>query len=473
MYSPSLSAHSRQVPRRVITPSDLDRYLNYYAPRIRSIKPPLPLYDEGPLTWVSSQALQALQAATDCQPGVLSPLLEEFDWTYLMFSALFDLEGYVGKDHMEGASLCMSLFLGQNLKHLTFSSFYDDPTHLTAIQSTAEKFPHLKSVSIALGNVAGSNGSRFLHTYLHASSWDFLETLDIGVDRPNTCLPYLPHPTTFHTIATLPRLKKLALNGLSNIALAPTSSSVKHRRLFSTLTDLELGMARMAEMISVLQLLPANHGLTSLTLGVKLTPSLEELKLAIDTIVALCNPRVLQNLELRVDMLSSGAVESLDLDEEAGLDISPLLVFQKLTKLTVHVDWNIQLTPGLLEQIPKAWPSLEELEFYSIATSTRIPLINHLQVLNLINRLPSLKELVIRFDATKVSGDEVVEGAPFPLKYLGVGDSPISSPSKVLRFLKANLPLIEPPDINWVMDWDTPVHRKRWESVRQSMGSTY
>ena len=63
-----------------------------------------------------------------------------------MSAALFDLKGHVGKDFMEGASPCMSLFLGPNLKHIEFSTFYDNPIHLTAIQSTAKKLPLLQSV---------------------------------------------------------------------------------------------------------------------------------------------------------------------------------------------------------------------------------------------------------------------------------------------------------------------------------------
>ncbi|KAJ3544809.1 hypothetical protein NMY22_g2646 [Coprinellus aureogranulatus] len=103
--------------QRTITASDLQRYLNYYARRIRSFRP----HPQPNMTWLSVEALQAIQLATDWQPGVLSPLLKACQMTPPGTRTSW----YLNPDFANKLAPCMALFIGSGLKCLEFSSFGD------------------------------------------------------------------------------------------------------------------------------------------------------------------------------------------------------------------------------------------------------------------------------------------------------------------------------------------------------------
>lgn len=409
------------------------------------------------MTWVSSQVLHGLQVATDLQVGVFSPLLEFFDWEDLVPETL---QFYVRNlEAISNISLCMPMFIGTSLKRINLSALSDDPLYLTIVHSTAKRLSHLKELTIALGVDDGA--AAFLRNYMDASPFESLETLAVYSQRSNS---YISSPT-LHVLATLPQLKSLTLHGLVDVIPLTSDAPLSG---FRTLTILHISTERLSVLIIFLQCLTPDNALTKITITT--TDDDSTLQFAIDTISVRCNPLALQSLEINIheDGSDDELEEQLELDVEGGLDNTSLLALKKLTELSLLVTGSIRLTPNLVALFPTAWPTLQTLKLESMFPSSHIPFINHSHFLTLIQDLPNLEQLAIRFDATRVTGHEVVPGAPFYLKALGVGDSPISSPSRVLAFLKANVSLPHVPTFPQFRSWKTPVFHERWQAVQRS-----
>jgi hypothetical protein len=359
----------------------------------------------------------------------------------------------------------MSLFIGPTLKSVDVPLCYDEgPLHLTTLQSIPQWIPQLKKLALWIEGTDGVKNTSLFQQYLQASPWEHLEVLTtFSVEScPVPCFPL----SVIRLLSKLPRLQELDLQHSvvpSPIPGDPTSG-------FSSLTVLKLAAPKLLDIVHFLQYLPSNNALADVRCIVEVDPhaNSQTLQLAINTIGNHCSPVALEKLTLCVNECDENDSEELDLDEWEGLDISPLLPFNKLADLFIKITSPILSTPDLVQQFPVAWPDMTKLVLDSIYPTSQIPFINHTHFLALLRGLPRLEHLALRFDATRIKSDEVAPGAPFRLKILDVGDSPLSSPSRVLKFLKANLSLREAPQINDFIEWKIQLYQNRWMAVKAS-----
>ncbi|KAJ3514666.1 hypothetical protein NMY22_g14661 [Coprinellus aureogranulatus] len=427
-----------QVLRRAIVPTDMTRYLDQYARRIHRFAPGL-----GRQIYVSSQVLQAMQVATDFKPGVLAPLLSAFQITWMKPESV---QLYASEENASGIGSYMWLFLPPGLKTLNFSASSSNALYLSSIQLTPTRLPNLTSLNIGIGYKCLETD--FVTEYLTSSTWDQLKDLHIYATCSDN-LPYLDVSAIQH-LASLPRLTKLRLDDLTEVP----SPHQFHEGMgngractarFASLAELVLSSLYCSDLVAFLNYLPPKVALTSLLCNAlseeEETLADQEAQRVIDAVHERCNPGTLQSLSLEVNEYGGEEEETVDLDEDAGLDIQPLLDFNKLTSLKFLINGRYRLAPETIERISEAWPNMETLDLRSTFCTTQIPRIDHSHILLLARKLPSLETLGIRFDATKITGSERGVGAPFPLKHLYVGDSPISSPSRVLSFLRGNFSL--------------------------------
>lgn len=228
---------------------------------------------------------------------------------------------------------------------------------------------------------------------------------------------------------------------------------------------------KLSVMVAFLQHIPRDNSMAKVSITADFSGNCGTLQRAVDTISKNCNPLALRELGLDVDTVGREGDAQLELDEQDGFDITSMLPFRKLKKLSIWIPCSIRLTPDLLELLPTTWPALKTLVLHSALPSNQIPSVNHSHLLDLLKGLPSLDQLTIRFNATEITGNEVFAGALFSLGRLNVCDSPISSPSRVLSFLKTNVSLTHPPEFPPFLGgrmWKTPVHLERWQTVQNS-----
>ncbi|TEB32568.1 hypothetical protein FA13DRAFT_261103 [Coprinellus micaceus] len=146
-------------------------------------------------------------------------------------------------------------------------------------------------------------------------------------------------------------------------------------------------------------------------------------------------------------------------------DIAPLLDFIGLRSLIINVPCNIQLTSPMIYKMLTAWPYLHCLVLAPSRSLSHPPSIDHTHVLELMQKLPNLRELGIRFNASGVAGQERIAGSPSKLRILRVGRSPICS-SGVITLLRSNFPHLEVLDITCEVGAnDGTMFRKRWEAA--------
>lgn len=448
-----------QVLRRSLVRSDLRRYLDHYAHRIRSILPELPEYGS---MWVSSQVLLAFQVATSFQAGAFSPRLEYFSWENLEPSRL---ENRFGPRAIGGFHPCMSLFIGPTLNSIDVALNCDEgPLYLTTLQSLPQWIPQLKKLTLWIDGLDGVTNTSLLQQYLQASPWEHLETF--STFYVESCPVLCFSSSVIRLLSRLPRLQELNLQRSEVPAPIPSDPTSG----FSSLTVLKLAAQKLLDIVHFLQYLPPNNALAYVKCVVEVDPDAngQSLQLVINTIENHCSPVALEKLRLCVNEWDENVGEQLDLDEWEGLDISPLLPFNDLADLFIKITSPILLTPDLVQQFPIAWPHMTKLSLDSMFPNSQIPFINHTHFLALLQGLPRLEHLALRFDATRIKGDELAPGAPFRLKILDVGDSPLSSPSRVLKFLKTNLSLKEAPRLNDFLEWKFQLYKDRWMAVKAS-----
>ena len=452
---------------RAITPADLKRYLDVYARRIRTISN----WDR--TVHVSSQVLQALQVATDFKPGALSPSLQRFDTATLKPDVLEETTGNYHSDINIGSTIW--LFVHPQMKAINISASSSDPLYLSSIHLTATRLPNLKELTIGIGYE--SLEDPFVDRYLEASSWEQLETLHVHVDCTDN-FAYLKRSTIQH-LARLPCLKELALHDMMDVP-PPLHALDLDGRVpllepwpypFPSLAILSLNAFVPSDITAFLGYLPPKSKLSSLVCDTLNEGSDEDTRRIIIMALQRCDHDALKAFTMKVNEVGEED-EAVELDEDGGLSIEPLLAF-KLHRIRIVINGPCRITPEIAAQIPAAWPAMKTMEFRSTFSTTQIPSIDHTHLLALVRSLPLLEHLGIRFNATKISGHELAAGAPLPLKTLYVGDSPISSPSKTTSFIKANFSLRKPPSTHWRKTWKIPLCRTRWEVVRTSfMGTT-
>lgn len=164
-----------------------------------------------------------------------------------------------------------------------------------------------------------------------------------------------------------------------------------------------------------------------------------------------------------------------DLEPSEDLDISGLLRFTKLKSIHIRPHkHSLELTPLDVKLIIDAWKDLETLDLGGEERCERgTPLLDQTHILHLLEGLPHLEDLRVHFDASRITGEESSIKAPFPLRRLCVGDSPIRSPSRVVRFMKTafvdgrlSLNIARRLPLHRLSSNRLSIHERRWMEVR-------
>ncbi|KAF6753203.1 hypothetical protein DFP72DRAFT_902184 [Ephemerocybe angulata] len=450
--------------QRDFLPADLHRYLKYYAHRIQHFSPRV----SPGMKMLSIEAFIALQTETSLQPGALSPRLKFCTW--LSPHHVKSAFGYKS-DFSRQLSPFMCLFVGESVVSLKFSdSRLDNPMDSVAIRATLKRLPHLKSLDFDR-----NFGSKFSSLLISSYSWDHLENLR----APDLSLASIAH------IAKMPQLRRLEFTGVIEQIVGADFSTFNESG-FLSLRELimKCNMEDFTGFGHIQRWLPVAHHLQECSVHEFWPASPASVRKALDDIKLKCSAQTLKKIDLTegtICMEHQAAQEEEDiLDKEyrEPLDLSPLHEFNQLEFLRVSVLGGVQLGPQALSQIPSIWPKLSTLDLLpSDEHNGRMPSIDHSHILQLLHSLPSLRVLRITFDTTQLSPDQPISSTPFNLRVLGVGYSPIISPSRVLKFLQAHLPQLESLQTPDLGDDDDPsigltMVQKRWKLVLETWEET-
>ncbi|KAJ7721275.1 hypothetical protein B0H16DRAFT_1602866 [Mycena metata] len=151
--------------------------------------------------------------------------------------------------------------------------------------------------------------------------------------------------------------------------------------------------------------------------------------------------------------------------------LRPLLMFPNLSSFTISSPFSVSLDNDFIDAMSIAWPKIENISFLVSTTTTRATL-SALSAFAL--RCPHLRYLELEFDASTVpQGPHPPTQAPrvrqTELMVLGVGDSPIESPTRVAHFLSAMFPGLEDIEANstqGLTDEEDETYQK-WREVRK------
>jgi hypothetical protein len=125
------------------------------------------------------------------------------------------------------------------------------------------------------------------------------------------------------------------------------------------------------------------------------------------------------------------------------LDISPLYALHQLKVIQVSLIHPVSLTLSDLEMIPTIWTNLVNLYLSPELPTRRPPSINHNHIVQLVQSLPSLVSLGLKFDASHITKRDCRTTLPSKLKTLCTGASPIRDPSRVVEWIQAHFPHLE------------------------------
>ncbi|KAF5332837.1 hypothetical protein D9611_005372 [Ephemerocybe angulata] len=411
-------------PRRAIAPEELDRYRSFYASRIRTI---------------------ALSTVGD--------VLLSFD----ALSALFTVSTLLGPDSLAPPKLqTLRLFLDpaesiHNFAMVTFLPIFVGKAEMeisTAMQAARQDVglvelamegkANLKTLAVSAYSRTEYGGGE-LWGFIRSQSWDTLESLT---------LPELP-PIAF--LGALPKLKHLSAAHVAEIAYKYVPIEARNS-WFPCLEELSLEAESFAPICAFIkQLAPTNQIRTATFSASNPAPALDVQQL-IDTVQKHMRPDHLEGLELSNGDLTDEQIETLepgppepeepiDMEFPGSIDITSLRRFSKLSMLLVNTRQRVQMSSHDLSAIPLVWPAMVSLDFCETALQGGTPLVDHTDVLHLVERLPALRWLGLPFDATRVRGtEESARGPHHVLEMLRVRGSPIASPSLVRTFMRRNFP---------------------------------
>ncbi|KAF8632185.1 hypothetical protein AX15_001953 [Amanita polypyramis BW_CC] len=151
-------------------------------------------------------------------------------------------------------------------------------------------------------------------------------------------------------------------------------------------------------------------------------------------------------------------------------DLSPLLAFTYLSKVSITARFGFDLDNKDLKTIISAWSHLQTLEIIPVRPSEHWPQINLEGLVIIARQCPSLESLTIAFDASE--GYENVEkpgggACNEKLRTLGVLHSPIGDPPKVAAFLSDIFPNLRSIFLYEHEDKEVPVGfeelQQKWE----------
>ncbi|KAF6749338.1 hypothetical protein DFP72DRAFT_545480 [Ephemerocybe angulata] len=430
---------------------DLRRYLTRYAYRIRNFKPAV----SAGMKMLSPDALLALQYATDFQPGALSPQLKHFQWI-----SLKSIADGLGDEFVRRLSSYMILFVGKTVDSINLSDANTStPLEMAAVRYILKRLPCLK----LLRDLPANDATPLPESLVTLVRWDRLESAVLA-GNPVTV-------RSLRHLASLPRLRQLTMMNLGITLPQGLSRAVTG---FTSLQDVTYACDRLPRVLEFLQHLPQTNIVQSiLFMGIKFcTPS--QLTEALRYAETYLNPETLFTMEIR-EKAGRPAPQSLEelieTDQPDPVDLQPLHVFSKLKVLCLKFRGGVRLTSKEIEGIPTTWPNLRVLILLpTILNSHRFPSIDHIHVSALLRSLPLLRKLGLQFNTTQILSDEPnAEPWVSDLQELSVGASPISSPSRVIDFIKAHLPRLSTLTIPKKSSGagEGTILERRWEAVHQ------
>ncbi|KAF5313413.1 hypothetical protein D9611_008516 [Ephemerocybe angulata] len=398
--------------RRAITSADLHRYLSYYAPRIREVDIGVLKHRDEMGTWGSITF--RLQGCLANEPG--------------------DTAGTINGGRGSGVSLLLALSWAKS----DLSSFHLCLPHPYPCDIYGKCPAHPVG-----GQITPDCGKRMLRTTRAASitrclksfTWENLEVLRVTM---------LSVDTISH-ISTLPRLTYLDLWDQKRLPIRyvyewpkdveepPAHFTAMSATAFPSLRSLKItGDIHAVE--AFVQQLPPNNRLHTFKCALNLDPG--DLASLLITIRLHCHVDHLRKIVIKP--------ESSVTRHDLGIDIGCILDFTNLETLAINLrKTTVNLGEHDIVNISKSFPQLRKLKIDTDVHDSRIPLIDHEDLLNLIYRCAHLKKLGLRFDATRITGEEKAPKEytkPTVLEKLWVGDSPIYWPKGIAKVFEAHCP---------------------------------
>ncbi|KAF5332679.1 hypothetical protein D9611_005293 [Ephemerocybe angulata] len=435
----------------ILTPSDLRRYRDRYAYRIKVFFPRVA--GRGQYKFLTAKSLQALWLATDSEIGALSPRLEYFVWP-----SPTDLTG-LGLDpgYVEEISPFMSLFLAASISWMVFELFGTSPLHMASLECAFRRLSKIKKLICA-----SPQSVRVPDALISGYSWDYLEDLTLCDTSPSA----------MRHILSLPRLTSLDLRAcnLSFTSVIPENALTSGEG-DSILQRLHINVADVETVIQILELLPSNNQLRTFKATVLKSTTGSVAQHAINTLGTKLNTATLKKLTLLDDEegtygdAAANADEPLDLELCDPADITPLYGFSKLEKISICLREGIRTTPKELARIPCVWPNIYHLNLLPTFPTSQTPTLDHMDLLDLARACPSLEDLGLRFDATQISNVPIPTGTPIPIRFLRVDGSPISSATRTAAFLRAHFPALVDVNAVYPCGFQANLWDRRWAHV--------
>lgn len=335
---------------RAVSARDLQRYLEFYAPRIQVISFSSVDYEDGYVMF-SKNAFLALQMATGLKPGALSPNLRSFS----------------GGDPMDKMIPLVSLFVGHSVTSVTFKprrAF--NSLAISSMQFALERLPNLKEIEIVPGLRNNAHVLPWLEESIQHSTWDDLKKLKLGL---------IESPLAFECLAKLPKLESLEFLG---VALAPSwrklnasTSVVPVTPFFSSLRRLELEDETSVSLdtaIYIIQHLPPTNTLQYLSVrALEAQEATQGVQGLVDAITNRLQPSQLQVFHYQSAPWSyyDYPLNGLPLEpfipayKTKNVDMSQLLGFHQLQVIDLDFTTAAFVLPlELAVQIASAWSKL-------------------------------------------------------------------------------------------------------------------
>ncbi|KAJ3537502.1 hypothetical protein NMY22_g5564 [Coprinellus aureogranulatus] len=398
--------------RRTMCAQDLERYLTTYAPRIRSVRLGLRFQK----LFLSPEVLDGLHDASQFVPGALSPNATYLHWIPSIFQ--YDPDG----THI-------NLFAGDKLAGLRVRAVRLRQTHRATFVSVIER---ISRGLVRLKLDAPSTDPPFIEKLMLCHPWDDLADLEI----------YSISHNTFRKIAHLPQLNKLHLHTLERIPLRygiHEPPTYPPSTFFPSLKALAIQTNRLLPVVSAVQHLNPASQLQSLTVmvhGDGTDPaSFEEVEAFFGIIGHHCNPSTFTSLWVSI---SKSREEPLDGN---AVNIVPLFSLPHLDQIHITSYFPLHFSPADVAMMIASLPKLRTLAIIGNKYANSPPSLGFEHIWQLAQGLPELRDLKLRFDATRIRGDEKGPGAPYPnIEILDVLTSPTSSPCGTIRWLQTNFP---------------------------------
>ncbi|TEB18690.1 hypothetical protein FA13DRAFT_1803150 [Coprinellus micaceus] len=150
--------------------------------------------------------------------------------------------------------------------------------------------------------------------------------------------------------------------------------------------------------------------------------------------------------------------QDLELYPSTSSTYPPSSPSPKLVRLELNLTTPVRVSPEDISSMAAAWTQIVALDVLPIQTCYgRLPLIKPHSRLEPPSRLyPSSDEKTKRYDN---------------LGCLLVGESPICSPSRVVKFIRRAFPKLQELYVEYdECAWKKSIQRKRWAAVREELG---